>query len=714
MRLFKVLAPLACLYSVCLLADPRVKPASHSPAVARAMPGPMETLRAAKGDRNYSYGPTGPALSRLTAHARAHAVTANITVIYDANFNANPAAKAAFQAAVNIWARTVVSPAPIRVKASFVDLGPGILGGAGPSTICTADNGLPDTWYAAALADKLDGAAFCAALGPADWEIEADLNSAFTSWDYGTTGTGVSGRYNFMTVVLHELGHGLGFYGSMSATGGEGSFGYGSGWPDIFDRFAFTGGGARLIDFPNPSMALGSQLVSNDTFFDGPNTRSVNGGAKAKLETHDFTAFYGLDSDNGFSQGSSYSHLDDDLYTGTPNGLMTFALNSAEVFTDPGPIMRGMFQDEGWTLEPPPCSAVLSPASLTTSFHAASSSVTVTAGTGCAWTATSDAAFLTITGATSGSGNGAVTFNVAANISTMSRTGNLTIAGHTFTVTQTGVATKGDFDGDGAADLILFRPGNGDWMMRLSSQGFATGPDLSFGLSTDKPVPGDYDGDGLLDMALYRPSNGTWYVIFSSTSALAQLQWGIDTDIPMPADYTGDGRTDLCVWRPSTGVWYIFDLSNGTFTGRQWGLSTDTPLTGDYDGDGLADVAVFRPSNGNWYVFFSSTQTYTVYQWGVSTDLPLPADYTGDGRLDIAVYRPSNGNWYVYDLSTNTFIVYQWGISTDIPAPKDYDGDGRTDLAIWRPSTGTWFIYFLGSNTFQSVVHGVNGDAPIK
>jgi uncharacterized protein (TIGR03437 family) len=66
--------------------------------------------------------------------------------------------------------------------------------------------------------------------------------------------------------------------------------------------------------------------------------------------------------------------------------------------------------------------------------------VTVTAGSGCAWTATSNSSFLTITSGSSGSGNGTVGFSVAANSSTASRTGTLTIAGQTLTVTQAGMA----------------------------------------------------------------------------------------------------------------------------------------------------------------------------------------------------------------------------------------------------------------------------------
>jgi hypothetical protein len=726
----KVLAPVVCLLSVYLFADFRAQPSGHAPADSRALPGYLDVLYAADGDLNYAYGPKGAALGRLTALDTE--ATAVFSVAYDVNFDANPGAKAAFQAAVNIWARTIASPVPIRVRANFVPLGTNVLGSAGPTRVCSSSGGMANTWYAAALADKLKGTGFCAeAIG---YEIEANFSSSFTNWDFGTLGTGEDDKYNFMTVAMHELGHGLGFFGSARASSEAGvadSSGnpcsdsnpagtfIGCYWltPHIYDRFIVTGTGMRLLNFTNPSQALAQDLVGNNMFFDGGNARAANAGQNPKIETHNFQTSYLLASDNGWRQGSSFSHVDDVLYTGTPNGLMTFALNTDEVYTDPGPIVRGMLKDQGWTITgppPPPCSYVITPTALTASLDGRDATVAVTAAAGCGWTATSHAAWVMITGAAAGSGNGMVTLRVAASTVGAPRTGTLTIAGQTVTVTQAGVPSVGDFDGDGAADLMLFRPDNGDWMMRLSSSGFTMGPDLRFGLPTDKPVPGDYDGDGRLDMAVYRPSNGIWYVIYAATGVMVQLQWGIDTDIPMPADYTGDGRTDLCVWRPATGVWFIFDLSKGTYSSRQWGVSTDIPLTGDYDGDGLADVAAFRPANGYWYVFFSSTQTYGVYQWGVSTDIPLPADYTGDGRTDIAVYRPANGYWFVYDSTIGNYATYQWGVPTDIPTPKDYDGDGRTDLAIWRPASATWFVYFLGTNTYQSVSHGAEGDVPIK
>ena len=59
----------------------------------------------------------------------------------------------------------------------------------------------------------------------------------------------------------------------------------------------------------------------------------------------------------------------------------------------------------------------------------------VTAGVGCAWTAVSNDPWIGITAGASGSGDGRVSYTVAANTGP-ARTGTMTIAGRTFTVTQ--------------------------------------------------------------------------------------------------------------------------------------------------------------------------------------------------------------------------------------------------------------------------------------
>jgi uncharacterized protein (TIGR03437 family) len=81
------------------------------------------------------------------------------------------------------------------------------------------------------------------------------------------------------------------------------------------------------------------------------------------------------------------------------------------------------------------CTYSLSPGSASPGAGSATGTVTVTAGSGCAWTATSNAAWITITSSATGTGNGTVGYSVTAN-SGAARTGTVTIGGQTFTVTQ--------------------------------------------------------------------------------------------------------------------------------------------------------------------------------------------------------------------------------------------------------------------------------------
>jgi len=64
------------------------------------------------------------------------------------------------------------------------------------------------------------------------------------------------------------------------------------------------------------------------------------------------------------------------------------------------------------------------------------SAVNVTTAAGCTWTAVSNSSFITVQSGASGTGPGSVTYKVTKNNGNGPRTGTLTIAGRTFTVTQ--------------------------------------------------------------------------------------------------------------------------------------------------------------------------------------------------------------------------------------------------------------------------------------
>ncbi len=87
---------------------------------------------------------------------------------------------------------------------------------------------------------------------------------------------------------------------------------------------------------------------------------------------------------------------------------------------------------------PPPCVYAIATTSRSGGAGSTTGTVGVTAGSGCAWTAASDSAWLDVTGGASGSANGTVSYSVDANPTTAQRIGRLTIAGKTFTFTQAG------------------------------------------------------------------------------------------------------------------------------------------------------------------------------------------------------------------------------------------------------------------------------------
>jgi hypothetical protein len=271
--------------------------------------------------------------SRLRADANLVTITVNYTGF-------TPQAQAAFQHAVNIWAGQITSPVTIVVDAEFAALGPGVLGSAGPWLVRNR-SGLPaNTWYPVALANKITG--LDQLVGTAD--IDASFSNSF-SWYYGTDGNAPSGTYDFVSVVLHELGHGLGFVGSANVIGGSGTWGS-SGSPYVYDRFTENGAGQAIISFTSPSAALATQLTSGSVYFNGPAARLANGGTAVRLY-----------APAGWQGGSSYSHFDELTFpAGNPNSLMTPQIGAREAIHDPGPVGRGLLEDIGWTVGaiPPP------------------------------------------------------------------------------------------------------------------------------------------------------------------------------------------------------------------------------------------------------------------------------------------------------------------------------------------------------------------------
>lgn len=143
----------------------------------------------------------------------------------------------AFQFAADLWGATLDSNVQVRVNAAFNPLGANVLGSAGTTFVFSDFGGVfpfpgaqfGNTWYHSALADKRAGAE----LNPGFADINAQFSSNFNFY------LGLDNNHgalnDLVVVVLHELGHGLGFSAFVNSSTGA-NF---AGRTDIFSRFAF-------------------------------------------------------------------------------------------------------------------------------------------------------------------------------------------------------------------------------------------------------------------------------------------------------------------------------------------------------------------------------------------------------------------------------------------------------------------------------------------
>ena len=375
-------------------------------------------------------------------------------------------AKAAFQYALDIWGELINSPLPIKVSVGW-GASPGLLASGSVPLYRNFPNApQPDVWYPKPLANALAGFD----VQPAsfnDMQVQFDGNVA---WYFGTDGRTPAGKYDFVTVALHEIGHQFGFWSGLWGDGGWGQWGV-MGLPFIYGRHAVNGAGQSLLNislFPNPSAALGAQLASNDIFWAGPGATAALGGTRPKLYAPNPWVS---------GPGASLNHLDEATYPpGNPNSLMTPILNTAEAIHVPGPAVMGMLADMGWAQDAT-CSYTLNNTDMLVERDGVLGAVVnVYAPAICQWTAVSNTpGFITLTGGATSNGPSPVNFTVSPNAGTY-RTGTITIAGHTLTVRQNGSAPTMTVDRTslhfGAASLGgIFSAQTGAQIVRLRQLG---------------------------------------------------------------------------------------------------------------------------------------------------------------------------------------------------------------------------------------------------
>lgn len=250
----------------------------------------------------------------------------------------------AFEYAVSIWEGIIESPVPIYIDAKWLRKQERTLGSCAPSDFEMNFEGAPweNVYYPIAVAEKILGYELT---GPDRPDMNAEFNKDI-NWYFGTDLQTPDSLYDFVSVVLHEIGHGLGFFGFFYVSGSQGAWDYyDDNQPDAttFDRLVAKSNGTLLIDqtqFSNPSSELKSALTSQLLYARSP-AAYTNGN-------QNYPRLYAPSIWDG---GSSIYHLNDITYpSSNDNSLMTPFIGRAEAVHDPGPLTKGFMADIGWKI----------------------------------------------------------------------------------------------------------------------------------------------------------------------------------------------------------------------------------------------------------------------------------------------------------------------------------------------------------------------------
>ncbi|MBF0609290.1 MAG: VCBS repeat-containing protein [Magnetococcales bacterium] len=304
-----------------------------------------------------------------------------------------------------------------------------------------------------------------------------------------------------------------------------------------------------------------------------------------------------------------------------------------------------------------------------------------TPNSSCTWTAASNVSWISITSASSGTGNGTVNYTVAENTTTSKRTGTMTIAGQTFTVNQEAPQT---------GEVVL--------TMAVVFPEFSTVPPSSSSTSNPLQVPGHGVGYGVVTL-----SNGMFSWSHDGKVGTASIKRDkvivLSAQGKLGATIKGWTGCDLNI---GTNQCVVKMTSNKKVTVE---FSIPRKAEYDFDGDGNSDVLWRNSTSGDVYVWLMDGKKikgggHIVKNTGQQWDIKSVGDFNGDGRADLLWQNSSTGDVYIYimkgaEISTGGFAMKSMPNDWEVNAVGDFDGDGKSDI-MWRNTdTGNIYVWLM-------------------
>jgi hypothetical protein len=283
----------------------------------------------------------------------------------------------------------------------------------------------------------------------------------------------------------------------------------------------------------------------------------------------------------------------------------------------------------------------------------------------------------------------------------------------------------GDFAGDGRSEVLYYLRSRRGWYLGSWASGslvFSQAGDTSgFGqLGDGRPFwVGDFDGDGADELLFHSPADGNWWL---GQVAGTQLTWvmagatpaglGPVTDAkPFSVGrFTGGDATELLFRSATGGGWWLGSWSGTALNWTSVGSFTDVIApdnlfwVGDFGDDGQEVLLTYVPASGDWWEGMYANGQLDWWQVGNSLSVARTlADgrpfYTGKfsqtDRVELLFYSPSDKDWWRGTLGDDalTWAKVGQGDTGDGFRVADFNGDGKAELVkyvagVWR--VGSW------------------------
>ncbi|MCL2290549.1 MAG: hypothetical protein FWC34_07600, partial [Bacteroidetes bacterium] len=238
--------------------------------------------------------------------------------------------------ALGIWSEVLAGTVPVDINVQHINMGGGGVIGGSYRTPNYWDP-ITQAWYCSALGNQMSGFNNV----PSQRDIRLEMNSQFNFY-YGITGNPGGSQIDWITVMLHEVCHGLGFY---PLVGSNGAYSYttpsggssSTSSPGIYDIQLYQGatGNTRLVDLTQSQRA--SLVTSNNLYSGAPgsNLLAANGGERVRMY-----------APTSWASGSSVSHWNTTVTFPT---FMKHQIAYGFKLHTIGTRKIGMMLDIGWT-----------------------------------------------------------------------------------------------------------------------------------------------------------------------------------------------------------------------------------------------------------------------------------------------------------------------------------------------------------------------------